>query len=182
MEVRGYQSSSDVVGEDPDWSEGDFVVVGLAHCFRKNEDQKLLDAFVIEPIPAGGLECMDNGGMTCYKHVTGTNLGVVLKQDGSLLPKEFAGAEFSDDFDFRAKCASRTWKRDHPRENLMSLVPHDGTVRSDWNFSLQDKRVLNQEHIVKDSDNIKQDLSIDVYGRTEQEEEMTAEIGQLYNV
>ncbi|CAM6098552.1 unnamed protein product [Calypogeia fissa] len=182
VEVRGYKGSSDVVGEDPDWSEDDYIVVGLAHCFRKDEDQKLLDAFVIEPIPAGQLECMDNGGVTCYKHAASTTLGVALQLDASLLPKEFGDKAFCENFDFRAKCASRTWKRDHPRENLMSLVPTDGSVRSDWNFSMKDKRILNEEHIVKDSDNIKQDMSIDVYGRTEKEEEMTSEISQLYNV
>ena len=42
-----------------------------------------------------------------------------------------------------------------------------GSVRKDWNFSLQDKRVLNFENEVSDSDNIKQDISIDVYGRKE---------------
>lgn len=42
-----------------------------------------------------------------------------------------------------------------------------GQSRKDWNFSLQDKRVLNFENEVNDSDNIKQDISIDVYGRKE---------------
>ena len=42
-----------------------------------------------------------------------------------------------------------------------------GKVRSDFNFSLDDKRVLNFENIVTDDDNVKQDLSIDVYGRAE---------------
>ena len=42
-----------------------------------------------------------------------------------------------------------------------------GQSRKDWNFSLQDKRVLNFENEVSDSDNIKQDISIDVYGRKE---------------
>lgn len=34
---------------------------GLAHCFEKNDDGKLADRFVIEPITANSLECMANG-------------------------------------------------------------------------------------------------------------------------
>lgn len=40
-----------------------------------------------------------------------------------------------------------------------------GQVKSSFNYSTADKRVLNADHIVNDDDNIKQDLSIDVYGR-----------------
>ena len=54
-----------------------------------------------------------------------------------------------------------------------------GKVRSDFNFSVEDKRVLNMENVVSDSDNIKQDLSIDVYGREKEED---TEIEKLYNV
>jgi phosphatidylinositol glycan class S len=53
-------------------------------------------------------------------------------------------------------------------------------VRSDFNFSLDDERVLNAEVVVNDSDNIKQDMSIDVYGR-QKEEEIQDEISQLYS-
>ncbi len=51
-------------------------------------------------------------------------------------------------------------------ERNRGILPF-GAVRKDWNFSLQDKRVLNFENEVSDSDNIKQDISIDVYGRKE---------------
>jgi phosphatidylinositol glycan class S len=49
-----------------------------------------------------------------------------------------------------------------------------GTSRSDWNFSLEFKRVLNFENVVTDDDNVKQDMSIDVYGRKKEEEEAAA--------
>ena len=48
-----------------------------------------------------------------------------------------------------------------------------GQAKSNFNFNLDEKRVLNFENEVSDSDNIKQDMSIDVYGR--QEEEAAAE-------
>jgi len=169
-----------VHGEDPDWSEDDYIVLGLAHCFKKDEDGKLKDAFVVEPVTAGTLECMENGGVTCYKCVTATTLGVALKEDLSVLPTEMQAGSICDDFNFRAMCASRTWKRDHPQQNLLHLVPRDG-VKSEYNFSLQDKRVLNAEVVVNDADNIKQDMSIDVYGR-QKEEEISNEINELYSV
>lgn len=62
-----------------------------------------------------------------------------------------------------------------------------GEVRSDFNFDIDgdNKRVLNAEHVVDDSDNIKQDMSIDVYGRGSKEDESgqsEADIAELYNV
>ena len=174
------RAGSENHGQDPEWSDDDYVVLGLAHCFRKDENGKLVDAFVVEPVTAGTLECMENGGVTCYKCVTATTLGVALKEDLSLLPGEFLSGSICDEFNFRAKCASRTWKRDHPQQNLLHIVPKDG-VKSEYNFSLQDKRVLGVEVVVNDSDNIKQDMSIDVYGR-QKEEEISKEINELYSV
>ncbi len=49
-----------------------------------------------------------------------------------------------------------------------------GQVRSKFNFNLDEKRVLNMENIVNDADNVKQDMSIDVYGRTSAEDDVVA--------
>ena len=49
-----------------------------------------------------------------------------------------------------------------------------GKVRTAFNFSLEDKRVLNLEVEVSDADNVKQDISIDVYGRKEKVEKEKA--------
>lgn len=45
-----------------------------------------------------------------------------------------------------------------------------GRTKNNFNYNLDEKRVLNFENVVNDDDNIKQDLSIDVYGRAEKEE------------
>lgn len=42
-----------------------------------------------------------------------------------------------------------------------------GQVKASFNFNLDTKRVLNFENIVTDDDNVKQDMSIDVYGRAD---------------
>lgn len=48
--------------------------------------------------------------------------------------------------------------------NRSDIVPL-GQMKSSFNHSTTDKRVLNMENVVNDDDNVKQDLSIDVYGR-----------------
>ena len=66
-----------------------------------------------------------------------------------------------------------------------TLVPENPAIRSDWNFNLEDKRILNMDYEVSDSDNVKQDMSIDVYGRKDEEEKEVVEedkaIQSLYN-
>ena len=49
-----------------------------------------------------------------------------------------------------------------------------GRTKNSFNYSVDEKRVLNFENVVNDDDNIKQDISIDVYGRTEKQEEEQA--------
>lgn len=46
-----------------------------------------------------------------------------------------------------------------------------GQVKSRFNYNVDLKRVLNFENVVDDSDNVKQDMSIDVYGRKDKDEE-----------
>ena len=46
-----------------------------------------------------------------------------------------------------------------------------GRSKANFNYNLDEKRVLNFENVVNDDDNIKQDISIDVYGRAEKAEE-----------
>eukprot|EP00894_Picocystis_sp_ML_P003970 jgi/Pico_ML_1/54487/g4826.t1 len=59
----------------------------------------------------------------------------------------------------------------------VSLLPEEfkGQVRKDFNVNFDDKRVVNMENIVTDDDNIKQDISIDVYGRQKEDEESEKE-------
>jgi phosphatidylinositol glycan class S len=176
-----------LIGEDPEWGHEDHLVLGLAHCFEQEAEGggKIRDLFLIEPIGASALECMENGGATSYLHVTTATLGESLEQDVSALPREFSIGRFCEDFEFRAKCAARTWKRDHAVNNLMRLAPAPGAVRSDFNFSLADKRIVNHVRNVTDADNIKQDLSIDVYGRKQEDAESaddpSAQVASLYN-
>ena len=60
-----------------------------------------------------------------------------------------------------------------PVLSCRDIVPL-GRTKSSFNYSVDEKRVLNFENVVNDDDNIKQDISIDVYGRTEKQEEEQA--------
>nr|ABK22041.1 unknown [Picea sitchensis] len=180
-QAKNFVVKSGLIGENPDWTESDFVAVGLAHCFREL-DEKLVDYFVIEPIPSASVESMYNGAATSYKCIVGSTLGEVLKQEVGLLPEELRGGVFAQNFDFRAKAASRTWKKSYAQENLLQLAPI-GVVKKDFNFSLEEKRILGVIFEVKDEDNIKQDMSIDVYGRKKEEGkgDQATMVSSLYN-
>ncbi|KAG2447093.1 hypothetical protein HYH02_007842 [Chlamydomonas schloesseri] len=159
--VRAVAYSSDI-------SEESYVCLGLAQCFRKGQGG-LVPVNVIEPLSASSLECLANGARTSYKAVTGVTFGDAMRRKREELPEVFREAHFCENFEFRCEAAARTWSRPHAQDNLMDIVPL-GKSRSNFNFSLEDKRVLNMENVVNDSDNIKQDMSIDVYGRKKADE------------
>lgn len=50
-----------------------------------------------------------------------------------------------------------------------------GQLKKSFNFDLKDKRVLNMDNVVTDDDNIRQDISIDVYGRNSESTSQTTE-------
>lgn len=130
----------------------------------------MTDKFVIEPITANSLECMAAGAKTCFKHVTSLSFQEAMSKDRTTLPDTFSEGLYCEDFDFRCGASARTWLRAHAQDNLLDIVPL-GQNKSNFNYNLDEKRVLNFENIVNDSDNVKQDMSIDVYGRKQEGEE-----------
>ena len=136
----------------PDLSTDDYLVIGLATCFIK-EDGEVSQVKVVEPIPSAALEAIVKGIPTSYQMACGTTLGKVLSGEKPLLPQDFPSeAQFSDDFAERAIAATRTYKI-HPE--VKSLIPL-GSRRDDLNYSLERKRILNAENIVSSEDNVKQ--------------------------
>eukprot|EP00929_Paragymnodinium_shiwhaense_P017033 TRINITY_DN1258_c0_g3_i1.p1 TRINITY_DN1258_c0_g3~~TRINITY_DN1258_c0_g3_i1.p1 ORF type:complete len:306 (+),score=86.81 TRINITY_DN1258_c0_g3_i1:130-1047(+) len=176
-------------GDDLSVPADSFVALGLAHCFEQVEQGKLKDVYVLEPIAASTVEVINNGAQTSYETFIGTTVGEVLSQDTSAFPKELLDGhdevQWGDNLEFRTGCAARTWMRDHAKDVVMKLVPK-GEVKGDFNTSTEHKRILNFVNEVKDSDNIKQDMSIDVYGREDDEsaegdDALAAQIEELSN-
>lgn len=115
-------------------------------------------------------------------------LDKALMKDKTILPEEFSEGLFCENYEYRCEASARTWTRPHAMDNLMyntffelgiqlcfrDIVPLN-QVKSNFNFKTDMKRVLNFKNVVTDEDNIKQDISIDVYGRQEKTEKETAE-------
>jgi hypothetical protein len=140
-----YPNTPDIVAED-------YVVLGLASCFIK-DDGEVHQVQVVEPIPSAALEAIVKGIPTSYEAAYATTIGAILVGEEPLLPKDFpASAQFCDDFAYRATSAARTFKT---RAIAQTHIPL-GTTKSDFNFSTERKRVLNSERIIKTEDNVKQ--------------------------
>ncbi|HEY9633672.1 MAG TPA: hypothetical protein V6D14_09720 [Coleofasciculaceae cyanobacterium] len=136
----------------PDVSTDSYLVVGLATCFLK-EDGEVHEVKVIEPIPSAALEAILKKIPTSYSLACGTTLGELLSGETPQKPAAFpAEAQFCDDFESRAIAAARTYKS---RTQAQSHIPL-GTTNSDFNYSTERKRVLNQTRVVRREDDVKQ--------------------------
>jgi hypothetical protein len=180
--------------DEPALSADSYVAIGLAVAFERDDGGKLSEKLVIEPISASSLECMANGARTSFRFAAGTTLGALMRggSAGDALPEEYAGASLCQNWARRVEAAARTWQRPHAQDHLMDIAPLPpraaaggaggparAKARGGFNFSLDDKRVLNSVNVVTDADNVKQDISIDVYGRAEAAEAAAAEEAEL---
>jgi hypothetical protein len=136
----------------PDLTADDYVVIGLATCFLR-EDGEIEEVQVVEPIPSAALEALFKQIPTSYSHAIAVSVGTVIDSELIKMPDSFpAEAEFCSDFVERVASAARTYKA---RPEAKQLIPL-GTTHTDFNYSTQKKRVLNADHIVKTEDNVKQ--------------------------
>ncbi|MGB3208170.1 MAG: hypothetical protein WBB28_24565, partial [Crinalium sp.] len=72
----------------PDISADDYLVLGLATCFYK-EDGEVLEVKIIEPIPSAALEALIKGIPTSYQMAYATTLGEVFAGDTLQMPASF---------------------------------------------------------------------------------------------
>ncbi len=136
----------------PDLAADDYLVLGLATCFIK-DDGEVHEVNVVEPIPSAALVAIVKGIPTSYQTAIATTMGAVLSSETPQLPATFpATAQFCDEFAYRAIAAARTYKT---RPIAQTHIPV-GTSRNDFNYSIERKRVLNSQRIVKTEDNVKQ--------------------------
>jgi hypothetical protein len=136
----------------PDLAADDYIVIGLATCFIK-EDGEVHEVQVLEPIPSAALEAIIKGIPTSYQLAWATTMGAVLDGETPQKQAEFPeSAQFSEEFGQRAIAAARTYK---VRPIAQSHIPQ-GTSRDDFKFSTERKRVLNVSRVVTKEDNVKQ--------------------------
>ncbi len=136
----------------PDLSTDDYIVIGLATCFIK-EDGEVHQVQIIEPIPSAALEAILKGVPTSYSMACAVTLGSVLSNGEAKIPPVLAtDAHFCENFTDRAIAATRTY---HNRPQAQTHIPL-GTTFKEFNYSLERKRVLNSERIIRTEDNVKQ--------------------------
>jgi hypothetical protein len=135
-----------------DLTDGDYCVFGVATCFLRQEGE-IQQVEVVEPIPSSALEAILKGIPTSYKFACAKTLGEIFQGEKPSLPAEFPqSASFCNDLIERVIAAARTYKNQAAAKDLIPL----GTVRDDFNYSTERKRVLNALNTVKEEDNIKQ--------------------------
>lgn len=137
----------------PDLQPSDYIVLGIATCFIK-ADGEVLQVKVAEPIPSAALEAIFKLIPTSYELAYATSLGEVLNEaNDPQLPKGFASdVQVCSEFLSRAIAAARTYKTRPEAQKFIAV----GQTYTDFNFSLEKKRVLNAERLVTAEDNVKQ--------------------------
>jgi len=136
----------------PDLTADDYIVLGLASCFIKDEGE-VHEVAIVEPIPSAALEAIIKGIPTSYQTAFATTLGAVFVGETPQLPTTFpASVQFCDEFVERTIAAARTYK---VRPVAQAHIPV-GSSRSDFAYSVERKRVLNSQRLVKTEDNVKQ--------------------------
>ncbi len=129
----------------------DYVVVGLATCFVK-QDGKLSPVKIVEPIPSAALEAILKGIPTSYEQVVATT-AEALNVEAPQLPTTFpADAQWCDDFAERLQATVRSYQSRPAAQAHLPL----GQPKTDLNYSTERKRMLHSDRIVSTEDNVKQ--------------------------
>ncbi|MBE9043261.1 hypothetical protein IQ255_02350 [Pleurocapsales cyanobacterium LEGE 10410] len=137
-----------------DLSATDYCVLGLATCFVR-EDGEIEQLTVLEPIPSAALEALIKGIPTSYQLACAKTLGEIFTDDTVQIPSELqteGQIQLCDRFAERVAAATRTYKS---RPEAKEHIPLN-TIKRDFNYSLERKRVLNNSTIVSTEDNVKQ--------------------------
>jgi hypothetical protein len=136
----------------PDITTDDYCVFGLATCFIKEEGE-YHQVEILEPIPSAALEVILNGIPTSYKLACAKTLREIFSSETPQIPAEFSNqTQFCDNFNERTIAAVRTYKSHPQAKNHIPL----NTVKQNFNFSLERKRILNATNVIRTEDNVKQ--------------------------
>lgn len=163
----------------------DYVPLGLAVCYQRNQSNKLDEVMVVEPIATGTLENVTGTGQpTSYKRILATTIAAV-PGSASELPKEFTRGEkvsYGENFAERMCAAARTFKRTPTAKAILDVgevsTSDEGGELTFCTDGIQ--RILNETWEPNFDDNVKQDGSIDVYGRNDGAAD-TSDVQKLYN-
>lgn len=145
-------NNTDLLDQAADIEAGDYCPFGIATCFIRNEGE-IHQVKIIEPIPSAALEAVLQGVPTSYEAIHGKTFGEIVTEEELKIDEQFPQeAQFCDRFIERAIAATRTYKNRPEAKNHIAV----GTVKTNLNYDLSKKRVLNQSTSVSVEDNVKQ--------------------------
>ena len=133
-------------------AELDYVILGLANCFVRDEENQLQPIQVIEPVPSASFLTLIQKIPSSYSQLVACNVSNILTENGQVsVPDIFPeDAKLSQNFSERLMAAARTFQH-HPEAKVWDL----GQVES-LTISNPSKRVLNAKNTVSEQDNVKQ--------------------------
>lgn len=144
-------------------TDSDYVTLGVATCFQRT-GSKLSEVLVLEPLPASAVDCIARLGVpTSYRRLFGIKLGDLSDKIAELpegVIKDGEQVAHAENFTERLHAAARTFRRS---PEIAALIA-PGAI-AEVNHSVKDKRILNEAWEPSFDDNVKQDMSIDVYNR-----------------
>lgn len=127
----------------------DFVVLGLAQCWKRDEEGQLTPLQLIEPVPSAAFLALLQDIPSSFSMLTAIDPKTMTEgQRPQAFPQE---AILPADFQERLEAAARTFNHD---KNARTHLPIGQTKTIDK--PLKQKRIINQTNIVSDNDNVKQ--------------------------
>ncbi|MGC9502340.1 hypothetical protein [Baaleninema sp.] len=145
-------TSATALPNAPDITPDDYIVIGLAVCFVREEDE-IHPVQVVEPIPSSALEALLKGIPTSYKLACATTVGELLDGTTFKVPQTFPpDCQLGEEIVERLIAAVRTYKKRPEAQQHIEV----GTTFDQFNHNLERKRLLNIERVVSTEDNVKQ--------------------------
>lgn len=138
----------------------EYVVLGVATCFQRDDEGRLQEVKVAEPVPAAELDCLAQGiRSTSYTLLYATTYGEIVRDDRPYLPSDVIPAEVlpAQNFVRRVQAATRTYRA---KPEFRHLPLHESCTTDHGVFTLNHspdpRRIINGVDQVTDADNVKQ--------------------------
>jgi hypothetical protein len=138
----------------------EYVVLGVATCFQRDEDGRLSEVLVAEPVPAAELDCLAKEvRSTSYSLLYATTYAEIVQEDWPILPQDILpqGVRVGENFVRRVQAATRTYRA---KPEFRHIPLHEICTPDQGVFTLkhnpEPRRIINTATEVSDADNIKQ--------------------------
>lgn len=138
----------------------EYVVIGVATCFQRNDEGRLDEVLVAEPIPAADLDCLAKAVReTSYHLLYATTYAEIIQDDHPQLPSDVIPSNVvpAENFVERVQAATRTYRS---KPEFRHIPLHEICTSDQGVFklrpNLEPKRIINAVTEVNDADNIKQ--------------------------